>query len=254
MTDGSCSKKRCALYTLFVVLLPILLIIAIMQFAPPSIARLFLNPDKIRAVVEYQQVKEQKNREKQAKSVIKNDLKSDVGNLLHNDFDPSIGNKDAALTIIEYIDYRCGYCKKAHEEITKLLSSDKYKNSVRVIIKHYPVIGGEVSLYAAEVSTAFYKAHPAKFSELHAKLFASQLNTKADVDNVLKAFGTSYEKLKNDKVRDAIIANFNFAREAAISGTPAFIIGDEFVGGFLPFEQMTSMIDDKLAAAQKGTK
>lgn len=254
MMNGSCSKTKCALYTLFMVLLPIILIIAIVQFAPPSIARLFLNPDKIRSVVEYQQVKDQGNREKKAKDIIKKDLNSESGNLLHNVYDPFLGNKEAKLTIIEYVDYKCGYCKKAHEALSKILAADKYKDSVRVIIKHYPIIGGELSLYAAEVSIAFYNAHPGKFAELHSKLFSSQINAKSDIDNILKGFGTSYEKIKDDKVRDAIIANFNFARDAAISGTPSFIIGDELIGGYMPYEQLLSTIDKKLGLEQKNDK
>ena len=80
MMNSSCSKSRCALYTLFVVLLPIFLIVAIIQFAPASIARLFVSPDKIRSVFEYEQAQEQKSREKKAKEIIKKDIKSETGN------------------------------------------------------------------------------------------------------------------------------------------------------------------------------
>ena len=243
---NGCSKSRCIVYTLFVVLLPIFLMAAIIQFAPASIARLFVNPDKIRSVFEYQQVQEQKSRAKKAQEIIKKDIKSETGNILANPMDPKIGKSDAKVTIVEYLDYKCGYCRKAHDELSKVLSDAKYKDSVRVIVKHYPVIGGEISLYASEVAVAFYQTNPDKFSNLHDKLFASPLATKSDVDAILKSFGTSYEKIKNDKARDSIIANFNFARDLAISGTPAFIVGSELVSGYIPADQLVAMLDKEL--------
>ena len=244
--NQSCSKSKWIVYTLFVVLLPIFLIAAIINFAPAQVARLFVNPDKIRSVFEYQQKQDQKSLEKKAKDLIKKDIANEKGNLVANAMDPVIGTKDAKVTVVEYIDYKCVYCKKAHEEIVKVLSDAKYRDSVRLIIKHYPVVGGEVSLYASEVAVAFYLRHSAEFPALHSKLFASPLNTKAEVDEILKSFGTTYAKIKNDKVRDSIIANFNFARTISISGTPAFVIGDEFVGGYISAEEFTALIDKKL--------
>jgi protein-disulfide isomerase len=238
-----CILKQISISTI----IPLAVIIGIVNFAPPSVASLILNPDKIMKVAQYKQKKEEGKAVKKAQKLIQDDLKSPTGNLLNNSFDPSIGaGKDAELTIVEYIDYKCGYCKKAHFVLDEVLKNEKYKGKIRVIIKNYPVIGGEASLYAAEVATSFFKKNPEKFVELHTKLFASKLESPAEIDAILKAFVLQYKDIKSEEVRQAIIENFNFARSIGISGTPAFIIGDELVGGFVTYDEISKKIDEKL--------
>jgi len=232
---------------LLCVFVPLFVMFAIIKFGPNSVARLFLNPDKLKSIIEYDQKKEYEALTKKTASAIEEDLKSKSGNLLNNALDPVLGNREnPSITIIEYLDYRCGYCKKAHDEISKLLSDEKYKGKIRVIIKNYPVIGGEVSLYAAEIATSVFKKNHAKFEEFHLKLFNTQLTTQKDVDKVLESIGMKYDDIKSEDVRQSIISNFNFAREINVSGTPAFIIGNEFIGGFITYEQMSRKIDDFL--------
>ena len=229
------------------VFVPLFVMFAIIKFGPNSVARLFLNPDKLKSIIEYDQKKEYEALTKKTASAIEEDLKSKSGNLLNNALDPVLGNREnPSITIVEYLDYRCGYCKKAHDEISKLLSDEKYKGKIRVIIKNYPVIGGEVSLYAAEIATSVFKKNPAKFEEFHLKLFNTQLTTQKDVDKVLESIGMKYDDIKSEDVRQSIISNFNFAREINVSGTPAFIIGNEFIGGFITYEQMSRKIDEFL--------
>lgn len=238
-----CIFKQIAISTI----VPLAVIIGIVNFAPASIASLILNPDKIMKIAQYKQKQEELKSTKQAQKLIRDDLKNPSSNIMNNPFDPSLGaGVDAKLTIVEYIDYKCGYCKKAHFVLDEILKNEKYKDKVRIIIKNYPVIGGETSLYAAEVATAFFKKYPEKFEELHTKLINSKLESSKDVDAILKTFGVQYGDIKNEEVRQAIIANFNFARSINISGTPAFIIGDELIGGFVTYEEISKKIDEKL--------
>ena len=162
------TNRLIATQVLLCVFIPLFILFAVIKFAPNSVARLFLNPDKLKSIIEYDQKKEYEALTKKTASAIKEDLKNKSGNLLNNSLDPVLGNREnPSITIIEYLDYRCSYRKKAHDEISKLLSDDKYKGKIRIIIKNYPVIGGEVSLYAAEVATGFFKKHPEKFLDLH---------------------------------------------------------------------------------------
>lgn len=244
--NQSCSKSKCIIYTICVVLLPIIVIAAVMNFAPVQVARLFINSEKIQSVFMYQQRKTEEGRQAKFEKLIKKDIKKgDKGNLLGNKMDPVIGDQSAKIAIVEYLDYKCGYCKKAHTEIVKILSEPKYRNSVRLIVKYRPVIGGEVSLYASEAAVAFYQSNPEKFADLHSKLFASSLSTKADVDAILKGFGTSYDKIKTDKARESIIENFNFARDE-ITGIPAFIIGEELVVGYITALEIAAKLDKQM--------
>lgn len=228
------------------IFLPLFVIIAIIKFAPPSIASLILNPEKFMEIAQYKQKKEEEKSSKEKSKAIKEDIAKTDGNLLGNKFDPVIGSGEVA--IVEYLDYKCGYCNKAHNEIKKLLVDTKYQGKFRVIIKNYPVIGGEVSLYAAEIATAFFAKSPEKFLEFHDALFNSKLNSTKDVDKVLAKFGFKPEEIQNEAIRPAIIENFNFARNINISGTPAFIVGEEILGGFVTKEKLAEAIDAQLNA------
>ncbi len=233
--------------SLVVIVVPLLIIVGIVNFAPPSIASLILNPDKIMNIAKYKQEKQQRVAAEEASKIIKEDLKSKDGNLLNNSADPIIGNNtDPKVTIIEYVDYRCGYCKKAHMELVKLLESKKYKGKIKVIVKNYPVIGGEVSLYAAEVATSLYKKFPEKFEEFHTKIFSENLDSNQAVNKVLSSIGVKFDDIKDESIRQSIIENFKFAKKINISGTPAFIIGDQFVGGFITYEEMSKKVDDAM--------
>lgn len=242
-----CGKKWMAISVASLIIVPILVNASIINFAPPSVARFFLSPTKIRSVIEYDQKKSQADAEKKAKKLIKSDLQDKKGNLLHTALDPVIGNvTNPEITIIEYIDYKCGYCKKANDEMKRILSEDKYKGKIRLIIKNYPVIGGEPSLYAAEVATGFFAKHPEKFLDLHSKLFASELKDVKEIDAILLSYGEKASSLKTTEITDSIVANFNFAREIQVSGTPALIIGDELISGFITYEQLAAKIDEKM--------
>ena len=237
------------------VFIPLITLFVIVKFAPNSVARLFLNPDKLKSIIEYDQKKKYEDMVKKTASTIENDLKNEKGNLLNNKFDPVLGNiENPQITIIEYLDYRCGYCKKSHYELTRLLNDVKYKGKIRVIIKNYPVIGAEVSLYAAEVATGVFHKYPKKFTTLHSKFFEKQLSSQSDVNKILKNLGLKYSDIKNDDIRKSIVENFNFARSINVSGTPAFIIGDELIAQFMTYEQMSKKIDDALAEFEKSKK
>lgn len=259
--DGEkCTKKKCCYKSklccltklIGLVVAPVFVTAAVINFAPPSVSSIFLNPDKFMKIAQYKQLKLQEKAQKEAEKVIAKDISSPNGNIFGNKFDTVIGLGDVA--IVEYMDYRCGYCKKAHGEIMKLLQDPKYAGKIRVIVKHYPIIGGEVSLYAAEVATAFYAKNPQKFEEFHYKMLASKLESTKDVDDVLSQFGLKFADIKNDAARQSIIDNFNFARQINISGTPAFIIGDEFVGGFVEYKDLVEKIEKNIISKESNKK
>lgn len=242
----SCIKSF-GIKTLTTVVIPLTAVVLVVNFTPPAISGLILNPEKIMKIAQHKQKKAMEQSQKDAEKKIQKDLKDPNSNLLNNKLDPIIGNNtDPAVVIVEYLDYRCGYCKKAHFEMKKVLEDESLKNKVKVIIKNYPVIGGEVSLYAAQIATAVYSKHPEKFSELHDKLFINDISSVGDVDAVLKSLSIDPKSLEIEKFRDAIIKNFEFARDIQISGTPAFVIGDEFVGGYMPSEELKAKIQSKI--------
>lgn len=155
--------------------------------------------------------------------------------------DPSVGNPNGDVTIVEFMDYNCGWCKKSMQEVSTLLKSDA---KVRVVFKEFPIFG-EHSEYAARAALAAAKQN--KYWDLHQAMFTHDGQVTTDVVNQLaEGLGLDLAKLKTDieskEVGERIAANMQLGKELAINGTPAFIIDDQVHGGYLPMEGLVSSI------------
>jgi protein-disulfide isomerase len=182
----------------------------------------------------------QKLAEEKARSVA---LKENANILFRNPADASIGAAadEADVTVVEFIDYNCGWCKRSVVELSALLESDK---KVRVVFKEFPIFGAG-SEYAARAALASVKQ--GKYWEMHQALFAQETQVDAAlVDEVAKSIGIDLAKLKADmedeSVRNAMIASAELGRALLINGTPAFVIDDKLVPGYMPGAQLVSTI------------
>lgn len=139
-----------------------------------------------------------------------------------------LGNPNGDVTIIEFFDYTCPFCKAAEPRIQQLLSADK---NVRLVVKEFPILE-PVSLFASKAALA--SARQGKYAPFHQKMmdFRGQL-TEELVFEMAKETGIDTERLKTDmqttEIADAVIANFNLARALRIFDTPTFIIGNHVV-------------------------
>lgn len=160
---------------------------------------------------------------------------------------PAIGPKDADVTMVEFMDYNCGYCKKAYEEINAILKEDK---NIRVHFVEMPILG-PTSLEAAKWALAAHKQ--GKYFEFHSALMKHQ-GPKNDsvLESKAKEVKLDVKKLKEDKegddIKDMLEMNMSRANMIGITGTPGFIIGGEVVRGYLTLDQMKEVI----AAARSG--
>lgn len=155
--------------------------------------------------------------------------------------DPVIGNPKGNVTIVEFMDYNCGWCKKSVGEVAGLVNSDK---NIKVIFKDFPIFG-EHSEYAAKAALAAEKQ--GKYWELHQAMFAHEGQVTTDVVNQLaEATGLDMTKLQTDiaskEIGEHIAANMQLGKQLAINGTPAFIIDDKVYGGYLPLEGLNTAI------------
>lgn len=151
------------------------------------------------------------------------------------------GNPDGDVTMVEFFDYNCGWCKKGLPEVLSLVESDK---NLRLVMKEFPIFGGD-SDYAATAALAS-KAQ-GKYWEFHLAMLGHDGKiTAADVDEIAKAQGLDLEKLKADMQSPAIAAilarNHKLATDLAINGTPAFIIDTKLVPGYLPKDGLMAAI------------
>ncbi|WP_339112331.1 DsbA family protein [Thioclava sp. GXIMD2076] len=157
------------------------------------------------------------------------------------------GNPDGDVTIVEFMDYRCGYCKKAYPEVNSLLKSD---GNIRFIVKEFPILG-DASVKAARFAIATKQvAGDAAYEKVHDAL----MRLRGDItDESLSALakqldldGEAIQKATNSSGVEAVIeANYKLAQRMGLSGTPSFVIGDEMLRGYAPEEAMKQMVDDQ---------
>jgi len=163
---------------------------------------------------------------------------------------PAAGARDADVTIIEFLDYNCPFCKKTAPELQKLLRAD---SSVRILYKEWPLFGA-VSVYAARSALAanwqgkFLAAHNALISEPH------DLDETTQVDSILKSVGVDLRRLADDRALHAADIDATLARNAAdarglgFRGTPGFLIGRQLVPRALTLQQLQQLIANARAA------
>jgi len=164
--------------------------------------------------------------------------------------DPAKGADDATVTIVEFADFRCGYCRRFLEQtITPLL--DTYGQDVRFVYRDYPILGND------SVSAAFAgecAMQQDKFWEFHDLMYANQdnLTTEAftqyatdlgmDVDAFLVC-------LDSDEAAAMVQRDYEAGQTLGVSGTPTFFINGKMLVGAQPYQAFAQIIDDELALA-----
>jgi protein-disulfide isomerase len=176
-------------------------------------------------------------------------LKQHANQIFKQTDDPVAGNPQGNLTIVEFVDYNCGYCKRSAPLIQELLKKDK---EIRYIYKEFPILS-DTSVYASKAALAVNALFPAKYEAFHNALMEHQGALKAndDVANIAKSLGLDWDKISakaNDEAIDKKIAmNHAMAQTLNITGTPAFIIGDQLLRGA---PQSLEMLEDSIAQAR----
>lgn len=147
--------------------------------------------------------------------------------------DPVVGNPKGSLTIVEFSDYNCGYCKHSAPIISELLKKD---TDIRYIYKEFPILT-DTSVYAAKAALAVNMIYPTRYAAFHDALMSHSgaLATNADVAAIAKKQGLDWKvisaKLDDSKITEKLKANQNLAQSLNITGTPAFVIGDQLLRG-----------------------
>lgn len=165
--------------------------------------------------------------------------------LLHDTKSPVGGNPAGDVTIVEFFDYRCPYCKQVEPSLEALLKEDPH---IRVVYKEFPILGPQ-SLIATQVSLAALKQSSKKYLSLHAALM--NLKGELTTDTILKTaegVGLDVAKIKadmNGKDIEALIKrNYDLADALKITGTPAFIIGTALSPGAVDLVTFRKMVAD----------
>ncbi len=197
------------------------------------------NPEVLLDVSKALEAKQQQMEQQQRAQV----LQSNADQIFRSPNDFVAGNPKGDVTVVEFFDYNCGWCKKGFPEVVNLIEKDK---NLRVVLKEFPIFGGD-SDYAAMAAIAARKQ--GKYWELHQAMFSHESKiTKQVVDELAAKHGLDMEKLKADmkdpSVAQELAATHALAQSLAISGTPAFIVDDKVSPGYLPADALASMIGE----------
>ncbi len=203
------------------------------------------NPEVLmRAIQEYQIRQRIAERERAKKNLVKL-----ASVLRQNKASPVIGNPDGDVTIVEFFDYRCGYCKRVFPTIQTLLKED---GNIRYVLKEYPILGPD-SLVASQASLAVWEQEPEKYLAFHSALMKvrGQLSD-TKILSVAKKLGLDTDAIRKGMeglvVRGELNKNMELAESLGISGTPAFIIGEQLIPGAANLQELKKFV----SAARKG--
>jgi protein-disulfide isomerase len=160
-----------------------------------------------------------------------------------NPHTPVGGNPRGKVSLVEFFDYRCPYCKETQPSLDRLLAADP---ELRLVYKEFPILG-PVSVTAAHAALA--AARQGKYEAFHRAMMETRGNiTDATVLQVARSVGLDVVRLQRDmaapEVGDAIAANMKLADALAIGGTPAFVIGDRVVPGAVDMAELQKLVAD----------
>jgi protein-disulfide isomerase len=153
------------------------------------------------------------------------------------------GNLESKNVIIEFFDYNCSYCKKAHQDILKI---EKNKKNVKVIYKNFPILS-ENSKKLAEIALFIAKDNNEKFIKFHNLIMSKKgLLNKNQLKDILDDLGYDQGKLKNnlnsEYIKSQLLKDRELAEKLSLRGTPAFIVNDKLFFGYIGYDELVSHI------------
>jgi protein-disulfide isomerase len=159
------------------------------------------------------------------------------------------GNPDGDVTMVEFLDYRCGYCRRAHPEVNELVEMD---GEIRYVIKEFPILGEQSVLASRFAISTRNIAGPESYKNVHDAL----MTLRSDVtDAALERIAAELELdasaimagMDAPEVAAEINANRALAQSMGIGGTPTFVVGSQMLRGYLPQDEMIRVVEKERA-------
>ncbi len=154
------------------------------------------------------------------------------------------GNLQGDVTVVEFTDYRCGYCRKAHDEVADLVGSD---GNIRFVIKEFPILG-DASLISSRFAIAVRQlAGDDAYKAAHDALIT--LRGEPDTPTLTRLAGdlgldaaAVLGRMDSPEVTAVIAANHELGMALRVNGTPTFVINGTVVRGYLPLDEMRAIV------------
>ena len=170
---------------------------------------------------------------------------ADHADALYNDgFSFVGGNPDGSITLVEFQDYRCGYCKRAHDDVQRLVAED---GDIRMIIKEFPILGEDSLTTSRLAIAAMITEGPEAYKRISDAMmtYAGPVNEGA-MKRLAKSanldLDTLTSRLEDPEIHRRIGETHRLANQLSISGTPTFIIGNRMVRGYVPYDELKRLV------------
>ena len=157
---------------------------------------------------------------------------------------PVAGNPKGDVTMVEFFDYRCGFCKRVHDTVQNVIKSD---GNIRFVYKEFPVLGPE-SMFAARAAIAAFKVAPDKYVAVHNRIMAlsARAINEETVMAEVKAAGLDPKAVRQKMQDPSVLKDIERTQELAealrIRGTPSFVIGDTLIPGATDEESLKQAV------------
>jgi len=167
----------------------------------------------------------------------------------HDPNAPVLGNPDGDVTVVEFFDYNCPYCRRAKPEIRALIEEDP---NVRLVYREWPILG-EGSVFAAKAALA--ARAQGKYEDFHwAMMTIDGRANEASVMRVAEDVGLDLDQLRQDmeaqEVAEHIETSMRLTQALGFNGTPSFVIGDALVPGFVEKERLSDLVSEARDSSQ----
>ena len=187
------------------------------------------------------------NRQAEQQAVADQQIVADNADALFRDGYSYVGgNPDGDITIVEFSDYRCGYCRRAFPEVEELISSD---GNIRFIMKEFPILG-EASVTSSRFAIAtLMEAGDEAYKAVHDALITLEGEPSEPVlRRLADTLGLDAEaiiaRMSDEEVTRRIQETRELATRLQINGTPSFVFGDQMLRGYVPLDGMRQLVDE----------
>lgn len=173
-------------------------------------------------------------------------VKSNADAIFKDGYSWVAGNPDGNVTVVEFLDYRCAYCRKAYDEVSDLVKKD---GNIRFIVKEFPILGQQSEISSRYAIAVMQADGPAAYAKVHDALmtFRGEVNAES-LTTLSQKFGLDAKdllaRMNSDAVTKVINQNRALGDQLQIQGTPTFVVADQMVRGYLPEEGMQHIVDE----------
>ena len=188
------------------------------------------------------------NREQQAQAQSDAELIEQNAAALFDDGQSWVGgNPEGDVTLVEFLDYRCGYCRRAFPEVNELIESD---GNIRFIVKEFPILG-EQSVLASRFAIATQRvAGDAAYETVHDDLMTmrgevNEASLQAVADDHDLDWAAISAEMEAPEVQARIQESLELGQRMGVSGTPSFVFGDQMLRGYVPLDVMRDIVAEE---------